>query len=107
MHLIFSYLILFFYDVNPITINGFVMKNDKQTDYCPFYFSTEIENSTTCNLEWYRLNDTFKGHKIQCIGRSPYSVECTYYSNKIDKCYLINNCLPQNFTKLCEGIEII
>ena len=105
MYLIFTYLIIFFYDIKPILINGFVLKKNDQRDYCPLYFSTKIENSTTCDLEWYTLNDTFNGHKIQCIGRNPYSVECTFYYNQIDKCFLINNCLPENFTKLCQEIN--
>ena len=105
MYIIFTYLILFFYDSFPITLNAFVLKN-KDRDYCPLYFSTSIENSTTCNLEWYTINDTFNGHKIKCIGRSPYVIQCTKLYNEIDKCYIIDNCLFENFTNLCKDISV-
>ena len=106
MYLILTYLILFFYDIEPIMLNGYVIKKENK-DYCPLYFSIENNNETNCNLNWYTLNDSFNGHKIQCIGRSPYTIDCTFYYNEIDKCFLINSCLPENFTYLCEGINLI
>lgn len=88
-------LLIFFYDILPIQMNVYTISVKENYQFCPLYFSLDF-NTTNCLGNWFKLNDTFNGHKIQCIGRSPYILKDNNF---------IYSCLPDYLDEICNGIE--
>jgi len=91
--------LIFFYDINPILMNVYVAKNEPEKKFCPFYFGLNFNETTRdCStIKWYKVNESYNGHKIQCIGRSPYIIK----NNRI-----VYDCIPDFYKSLCDGIII-
>lgn len=92
-------LMLFFYDSLPILTRVYTLKKQVGMQFCPLYFSTDFNVSSKDfrAATWYTINDTYNGHRIQCIGRSPYIIANGTF---------IENCLPSHSNLLCDGIEL-
>lgn len=89
-------LLIFFYDSLPIASRVYTLKRRLDYKFCPLYFG--VRNATDNeSIIWYTLNDSYNGHWIQCIGRSPYILSNGSF---------IENCLPDYSYDLCKDIKI-
>lgn len=99
MYISLTLVMIFFYDALPIVQRVYTAKAQINYQFCPLYFSVDFNTSTMDyrSATWYTINDTYDGHVIQCIGRSPYILRNGHF---------LDNCFPDYLPTLCNGIEL-